>query len=164
MPTKMDYTFFANMPPELGTFLVSMVPIGELRAGIPLALTVYHMNVLKSYIISVAGNMFPIIFVLIGLEKISEYLMEKSSPARRFFSWLFARTRHKFTGSYEKWGSLALIIFVAIPLPATGAWTGAVAAYIFGIPVKKAFFLLLAGVMIAGVIVTMLTQGVLRFL
>lgn len=152
------------MPPEIGTFLISMVPIGELRAGIPLALTIYHMSIIKSYVISVAGNMFPIIFVLIGLEKVSECLMKKSAVAKRFFSWLFARTRHKFTGSYEKWGSLALVIFVAIPLPATGAWTGAVAAYIFGIPVKKAFFLLLAGVMIAGVIVTAFTQGVLNFL
>ena len=160
----MDYTLFTNMPPQLGTFLISMLPVGELRASIPFALTVYKMPVFESYIFSVAGNMFPVLFLLAGLEKVSEYLIEKSPLAKKFFSWLFARTRHKFTGSYEKWGSLALVLFVAVPLPVTGAWTGSVAAYLFGIPRKKAFLLILAGVMIAGVVVTMLTQSVLRLL
>lgn len=160
----MDYSFFANMPPQLGTFLISMLPVGELRASIPFALTIYKMPVLESYIFSVAGNMFPVLFLLAGLEKVSDYLIKRSPLAKKLFSWLFARTRHKFTGPYEKWGSLALVLFVAVPLPVTGAWTGSAAAYLFGIPKKKAFLLILAGVMIAGVVVTMLTQGLLRIL
>lgn len=156
----MDYSVFSNMPPQLGTFLISMLPVGELRVSIPFALTVYKMNLFESYVFSVAGNMFPVIFLLVGLEAVSDYLIRKSRYARSFFSWLFTRTRRKFTGAYGKWGSIALILFVAVPLPVTGAWTGSAAAYLFGIPRKKAFLLILAGVMIAGVIVAAFTKGI----
>ncbi len=156
----MDYSVFANMPPQLGTFLISMLPVGELRVSIPFALTVYRMTAFESYLFSVAGNMFPVLFLLAGLDGVSGYLIKKSRYARSFFSWLFARTRNKFTGPYEKWGSIALILFVAVPLPVTGAWTGSAAAYLFGIPRKKAFLLILIGVMIAGVIVTVFTKGI----
>lgn len=160
----LDYSIFVNMPPQLGTFLIAMTPVGELRAAIPFALTVYKMPIFESYVFSVAGNMFPVLFLLAGLNAVSEFLIRRSALARHFFSWLFTRTRNRFTGPYEKWGSLALILFVAVPLPVTGAWTGSAAAYLFGIPRKKAFLLILAGVMIAGVIVTLLTHGVARLL
>ena len=150
---------FGNLTPQLATFLTAMTPVGELRASIPLALTVHGMGALESYIWSVAGNMLPVIFLLAALEKVSSFLIEKSPRARSFFNWLFERTRKKFTGHYETWGELALIMFVAVPLPVTGAWTGSVAAYLFGIPAKRALFLILAGVMISGVIVTLLTTG-----
>lgn len=81
----------------------------------------------------------------------------------KFFDWLFARTRHKFTGQYEKWGELALVIFVAIPLPMTGVWTGSVAAFLFGIPKKRALILVSLGAFIAGIIVTVMTLGVVSF-
>ena len=158
----MNYEIFTNLPPQIGTFLIAMLPIGELRAAIPFALTVYKMGILESFIWAVAGNMFPVLFLLIGLEKASNYLMAKSPSANNFFSWLFKKTRNKFIASHEKWGELALIIFVAIPLPMTGAWTGSVAAYIFGIPRKNAFLNILWGVMIAGIIVTILTRGIVH--
>ena len=71
----------------------------------------------------------------------------------RFFDWIFARTR-KRSGALEKYGALGLVLFVAIPLPVTGAWTGSAAAFLFGIPFRKAFPLIVAGVAIAGAIVT----------
>ena len=74
-----------------------------------------------------------------------------------FFSWLFERTRHNHSESFEKYGTLALIIFVAIPLPATGAWSGCAAAFVFGIQFRHAFPAILAGVMIAGLIVSIVT-------
>ena len=155
----MDNALFQNLTPQLATFLTAMTPVGELRASIPLALTVHGMGALESYIWSVAGNMLPVIFLLAGLEKMSSVLMHKSPRARAFFNWLFERTRKKFTGHYETWGELALVVFVAVPLPMTGAWTGSIAAYLFGIPAKRAFLLILAGVMIAGAIVTLFTAG-----
>jgi uncharacterized membrane protein len=85
--------------------------------------------------------------------------MQRFKLANIFFSWLFSRTRHKFFGKYEVWGDLALVIFVAIPLPMTGAWTGAVAAFLFGIDKKKSLFLVTLGAMMAGVIVTLATLG-----
>jgi len=150
---------FQDLTPQLATFLTAMTPVGELRAAIPLALTVHGMGVLESYVWSVVGNMVPVIFLLAALEKVSSFLIQKSPRARAFFNWLFERTRRKFKGHYEAWGELTLILFVAVPLPMTGAWTGSIAAYLFGIPSKRAFLLILAGVMISGIIVTILTAG-----
>ena len=88
--------------------------------------------------------------------------MSKSKFFNRFFTYLFERTRKKHNGKFEKWGALALITFVAIPLPVTGGWSGALAAFVFGIPFKKALPLIFLGVIIAGAIVTGLSLGVFK--
>ncbi len=159
----MPLVLLNNFPPELAVFIISMLPISELRGAIPAALAVYHLNPLQTYVIAVAGNMIPVILILKYIEPVSEYLMRRSKIFHNFFIWLFKRTRKKHSRSFEKWGALALIAFVAIPLPATGGWSGALAAFVFGIPPKKALPLILLGVMIAGVIVTELSLGILRF-
>ncbi|MCC6639033.1 small multi-drug export protein [Candidatus Falkowbacteria bacterium] len=145
---------------ELLTLALAATPIIELRGALPVALTVYGMSIPKAYILSVVGNMLPILPILLLLEPISNFLRKHFKVFERFFTWLFARTRSKFVTSHEKYGAIALIIFIAIPLPATGAWTGAVAAWLFGIKPVRAFLYALAGVAIAGVIVTILTLGV----
>ena len=152
---------FSDFPPQIATMLIAMLPIAELRGSIPLALTVYGLNVPTAYILSVVANMIPVIFLLWLFGPISGYLMEKSKLANKFFAWLFSRTHHKFSGKYKVWGDLALIVFVAIPLPITGAWTGSVAAFLFGIPKKKSLALITIGAMIAGVVVTLATLGVI---
>ena len=76
-----------------------------------------------------------------------------------FFSWLFERTRKKFEGKYNKWGKLALVIFVAIPLPVTGAWTGSVAAWLFNFKYWESILLILLGVCISGVVVSLISLG-----
>ena len=152
---------FKIFPSEIATLLIAMLPIAELRGSIPIALTVYGLNIPTAYIVSVVGNMIPVVFLLWLLGPISGYLMEKSKLANKFFTWLFDRTHHKFSGKYKVWGDLALIVFVAIPLPITGAWTGSVAAFLFGIPKKKSLALITLGAMIAGVVVTLATLGVI---
>lgn len=155
---------FNNIPPELATILTGMTPIGELRAALPIALTVYGFPLWKAFLLSVIGNMIPVVFILWLLEPVSKFLMERSKIMNRFFSWLFKRTHKKGKKGFEKWGALVLVIFVAIPLPLTGAWSGAVAAFVFGIPYKKALSLILLGVLIAGVIVSIMTVGISSFL
>ena len=145
-------------------FLTAMTPIGELRASIPLGLTILHQPWFLVFIISVIGNMIPPIFILWLFPKVSSWLMSHSKLMNRFFNWLFERTRKKAHDKIEKYGDLALIIFVAIPLPNTGAWTGTLAAWLFGIPMKRALPNILYGVIIAGVIVTIITAGVINFL
>ncbi len=151
---------FNNFPPELATFIISMLPISELRGAIPVAIGVYDLNPIEAYFIAVAGNMVPVVFILKYIDPISKYLMSKSKFFNKFFTFLFERTRKKHNGKFEKWGALALITFVAIPLPVTGGWSGALAAFVFGIPFKKALPLIFSGIMIAGVIVTGLSLGV----
>ena len=125
-----------------------------------MAIGVYHLNPFWAYIIAVIGNIIPVIFILKYVDPISKYLMSKSKYFKTFFTWLFERTRRKYNGKFEKWGALALITFVAIPLPITGGWSGAIAAFVFGIPFKKALPLISLGIMIAGVIVMGVSLGV----
>lgn len=150
------------LPPELIVFLVGASPVSELRGAIPLALGVYDFSPLASFFWSVFGNLFSAFIVIWFLGPVSGFLIKHFSIWQKFFSWLFARTRHKFAGNYEIWGEIALVIFVAIPLPMTGAWTGAVASFLFGIPKKRAFFLVSLGVLIAGLIVLATALGVFK--
>jgi len=149
---------FRGFPPEITTFIVSALPISELRGGLPMALEVFHFPLWKAFLICVAGNFFPVIFILIFLEKISVFL-RRWKIFDRFFEWLFTRTRKKFEGSYAAWGSLALVVFVGIPLPMTGAWTGSLAAFLFGIPKAKGAILNLLGIILAGIIVSFAVFG-----
>lgn len=157
---NIDYVgLFGNISPEWATFLIAMLPIAELRASIPIALGVYDLNVFASFFISVAGNILPVVLILWFIEPLSIWLSKHSKFFNKFFDWLFERTRKKLSANYKKWGVLALTVFVAIPLPATGAWTGAAAAFLFGIPYRKSLPAITLGVMIAGVVVTLLSLG-----
>lgn len=158
----MDFAeIFKVFPPEIATLLIAMLPVAELRGSIPIALAVYNLPVWSAYLFSVIGNVIPAIFILWLLGPISGYLVKKFVWAQKFFDWLFERTRHKFIGKYERWGYLALTVFVAIPLPVTGVWTGCVAAFLFGIPKKTSLALVTLGALIAGVVVSLATLGVI---
>lgn len=153
-----------NFSEIIKILLTAMTPIGELRASIPLGLSILHQPWLLVFIVSVIGNMIPPVFILWLFPKISQWLMTNSKLMNKFLTWLFERTRKKAHDKIEKYGDLALIIFVAIPLPNTGAWTGTLAAWLFGIPMKRALPNVLYGVLIAGVIVTLITTGLIKFL
>ncbi|MBU1672672.1 MAG: small multi-drug export protein [Actinobacteria bacterium] len=142
------------MPHWLATMLLAMIPLAELRGAIPIAHLTFHMPLWQAFIFAVIGNMIPIPFILWFLGPASKWLMEHSKLMDRFFNWLFARTRKKLLKQYELYEEIALAVFVAIPLPMTGAWSGAVAAFLFDIPFKKALFWIFIGVLGAGVAVT----------
>ncbi len=149
------------IPDWAATIIIGMMPIAELRGAIPLALAPvelggFGMSVPEAYILAVAGNMIPVIPLLLFLEPVSNFL-RRWMVGDIFFTWLFARTHLNHTERFEKYGTLALTIFVAIPLPVTGAWTGCAAAFVFGIKFKHALFAIFLGVLIAGVIVTTLS-------
>lgn len=151
------------MPSELVVFLISMSPVFELRGAIPVAIGVYHMAPLSAFFWAVLGNVIPIVFIILGLDLlINKFLIHRIYIFNRFFTWLFERTRKNHSGKIERWKDLALMIFVAIPLPGTGAWTGALIAYVFGIPLKRAFPMIALGVLIAGIIVSLVTVGIIN--
>ena len=145
-----------NIPPELIVILISTLPIVELRGAIPVAIGLFDMNLFIAYVLCVVGNMIPVIPLLLLLGPLSRLLM-KTKIGKRFFDWFFERTRRRIGGNIEKYETLGLSIFVAIPLPVTGAWTGCAGAFLFAIPFKKAFWAVLLGVMVAGVIMTILS-------
>lgn len=142
--------------------IIGASPISELRGAIPLALGVFGFSTLKAFLLSWLGNIVPAFFLVAWLGPVSEFLSQKFVVARRFFDWLFARTRKKFSRDYEMLGEIALIIFVAIPLPLTGVWTGAVAAFLFGLPKRRSFVLISLGAAIAGFLVTAASLGLFK--
>lgn len=150
------------MTPQIITLLISMLPISELRGAIPVAIGVYNMSATAAFLWAVLGNIIPVVFILWLLEAVSKFLSRHIYWFNRFFTWLFERTRRKHSKKFERWRDLALIILVAIPLPFTGAWTGVLAAFVFGVPIKRAFPLIVLGVLIAGLIVTSVTVGVIN--
>ncbi|HDS44644.1 MAG TPA: ligand-binding protein SH3 [Methanomicrobia archaeon] len=149
---------FASVLEILLVILTAMTPISELRGAILLALQL-GMSPVQAYIYSVFGNMLPVIPLLLFLEQVSNWL-RRYRIFDRFFDWLFARTR-RYNARMEKYGALGLASFVAIPLPITGAWTGCAVAFVFGIRFKYAFPTIFAGVLIAGVIMTLWYMGML---
>ncbi|MCI0514311.1 small multi-drug export protein [candidate division KSB1 bacterium] len=156
--------WFGGMPKELVTVLIAMIPIAELRGAIPWALASPPLggglSWQAAFFYAVLGNFIPIIPLLLLIEPVTKWL-RKFKIFDKFFEWLFTRTRRKIQKDIERYEALGLAIFVAIPLPATGAWTGALAAFIFGIRFDRAVLSILAGICIAGVVVTLASMGVI---
>jgi len=150
-----------RLPPQATTFTLAMLPISELRGAIPYAVSIGGLPWQEAYIIAVTGNFVPVIPILLAVGTVSDRL--RRIPAfDRFFDWLFARTRRKGR-LIEKFEALGLILFVAVPLPVTGAWTGAIAAFLFGVRKSLAVPAILAGICIAGGIVTLASMGVISW-
>ena len=150
---------FAMVWESIQVLVMAMIPIAELRASIPFAIGIYKMGVAQAFILSVIGNMLPVVPLLLFLDPVSNWL-RRYSLFDRFFNWLFARTR-RYNERMEKYGAQGLTPFVAIPLPVTGAWTACAVAFVFGFRFRYAFPAILAGVIIAGIIVTLSVMGVL---
>ncbi len=144
-----------GLPPELAVFLTSMLPIIELRGALPMAINLLHIAWPKAFLISFIGNLIPVPFILLLLGPVVS-ILSKIKPLGNFFQWLFERTRRKGSKVIEKYEEIGLLAFVAIPLPGTGAWTGALIAFLFGLDFKKSALVITIGVFIAGVIVTCL--------
>ncbi|UCG30367.1 MAG: small multi-drug export protein [candidate division WOR-3 bacterium] len=144
-----------GLTPEMAVLLTSMLPIIELRGALPLAINVFHISWPKAFLIAYIGNMIPAPFILWLLRPMVN-LLSKIEIFKRFFNWLFERTRKKSNKMIEKYEEIGLMAFVAIPLPGTGAWTGALIAFLFGLDFKKSLLVIAIGVFIAGVIVSSL--------
>lgn len=138
----------------LKILFVAALPIAELRLAIPGAIEFLETPWYYAFLIAVIGNILPVPFILLFLEAATR-LMSKVAVLERFLNWLFERIRRRGK-IIQKYKRIGLVLFVAIPLPVTGAWTGALAAVLFGIKFKHAFISIFIGVIIAGVIVTSL--------
>ena len=133
---------------------VSMLPIFELRGGIPLGIIGYGITWWKVFLVSIIANIFPVPFILKLMYPIEKWLRQWKKWDR-LFSWLFSHTRKRTQKKIERWEELGLILFVAIPLPVTGAWTGSLAAYIFNLKFRKALACIIMGVIIAAIVITL---------
>ncbi len=144
-----------KISPELITILIGASPILELRGAIPYAWS-QGMNHISAYLLSVTGNIIPVIPLLLFLGPVSRFL-RRFRPFDKFFSWWFSHTLRR-SRLVEKYEALGLALFVMIPLPLTGAWTGSVAAFLLGIRFRFAFPAIILGVILAGIIVSLATK------
>ena len=148
---------FSGFPKELATFLIALIPVTELRASVPLAIKVYGMTPFAAWLYSVAGTFFAMVLIVFLLDPIARLLSQWFAVFDAFFKWLFEHTRKRAGSKMEKYGSWALFILAATPIPLLGGMTGALAAFVFGIQKKKSLPLLLFGTMVSGLIVTWVT-------
>ncbi len=144
--------------PEIVSFIVSMLPILELRGGL-IAAKLMNVEFFKAFLICYVGNMLPIPFILLFIRKIFN-LLKKIPKVESILNKLEARSLRKADG-VKKYRLLGLLLFVGIPLPGTGAWTGALIADLLDIRIKHSLPVIAAGVFIAGVIISIFSYGLL---
>ncbi len=155
---------FKGIPPEIATLLTAMIPIAENRIAIPVALGVYKMSVWQAIFWASIGDVIATIFIVYSLDRIYSFMSNRANFIDKTFDWFFSRAERKFAKKYEKWGEIALLLFVAVPLPITGAWTGSIASFIFGIKPWRALLFISLGVIISSCIVALASLGFINFL
>lgn len=145
---------------EIIVFIISMCPILELRGGL-IAASLLNMDPVISYIICLIGNVLPIPFILWLITKILNWMRNsKFEKIKGIANWLDKKVE-KNKGQIEKYGYLGLVLFVGIPLPGTGAWTGCLIASVLEMDKKKSFLAAVVGVFIASIIMMLLSFGIL---
>lgn len=150
---------FGGLGKEIIVFIVSLLPILELRGGL-VAASILDLDFLPAYIISILGNILPIPLVLIFLERIFNWLKK--------FKWskkIIIKMENKILSKksqIEKYGYWGLMLFVGIPLPGTGAWTGSGLAVLLHLDKKKSFIYIILGVIMASIIMSIVSYGILN--
>jgi len=139
---------------ELIVIIISALPVAELRGALPVAINLFHMPWYWAFCLAIIGNLLPVPVLLLFLESLAKTISQLDI-GKRLVNWVFEHTRQRGV-VIEKYERIGLMLFVAIPLPLTGAWTGSVAAFLFGLKFNHAFFSIFWGVIIAGAIVTCL--------
>lgn len=150
--------FFQNrIPEELIVFVISLLPILELRGGL-IAASILGVDLKLAFVISYVANMLPIPFILLFIRKVFIFLRNK-----RFFGKIIRKLEdrsEKKSETVKKYGKWGLLIFVAIPLPGTGGWTGALVAALMNMRIKDAIGPITVGVLIAGIIMAVISYGI----
>ena len=137
----------------LATFIISMIPVIELRGAIPIAVGAFHMSYVTAFIVSFLGNIVPIYFIVKYAGPIFDFF-GKIKIFKKIIDWVSNKAIKKIESSerIQNYTALGLFLFVAIPLPGTGAWTGSLIANFLHLPLRKACLPLVAGVFTAGII------------
>ncbi|MCD7947136.1 MAG: small multi-drug export protein [Oscillospiraceae bacterium] len=140
------------------TVLVSMLPVVELRGGVPFG-TALGLHPVVALLCALVGNMIPVPFIVVYIRRIFAWICKKIPKLGNLVARL-ERKAHAKGRTVNRYKYLGLLILVAIPLPGTGAWTGALVAAFLDMPLRKAIPTIFCGVLIAGVIITFLTGAV----
>ncbi len=149
---------FGGINKNILVFIISMMPIIELRGGL-IAASLLGINFTKAFIICYIANILPIPFILLLIDKIFE-LLKKWKPTKKLVTKIEKKVIKK-SDQINTYGYLGLLLFVGIPLPGTGAWTGALLSVLLNLDKKKSFLTIALGVLIAGIIMSIISYGIL---
>ena len=147
---------FELFPDWFQIFFGSMIPWLESRYVIVYAMLGLNWSWLQAFPLAVIGNMLPIPFILLFFRYVEKFL-RRFKTWSRFMDWLFAKTRARADSKIKRFEHIGLLLFVAIPLPFTGAWTGALIAYLFDLKFTRSIITIFIGVLIAAIIMIVLT-------
>ena len=147
----------------LTTLLVSMLPVVELRGAIPVGVGL-GLPVWQAAVISMIGNLLPVPFIIAFVRTLMDWLRQRSDRAKKFVAWLEKKGTGKRADRVRQAKFWGLFLFVAIPLPGTGAWTGALVAVLLNMRMKNSIPPIILGVMVAGLLVSLATAGVIHLL
>lgn len=139
-------------------FILSLLPIIELRGGL-IAATLLGVSFFKAFIICFIGNILPVPFILWFIRKILDW-MRNVKLFKKIVKWIDRKVENK-KSQIEKYGFWGVVLFVGIPLPGTGAWTGSLIAAMLDMDKKKSFIAVLIGVLVAGIIMSIISYGIL---
>ena len=145
------------------TLIVSMLPVVELRGAIPIG-TSLGLPVWQAAVISMVGNILPVPFIIAFVRELMDWLRKKSARAQRFVAWLESKGTGKKADRVRQAEFWGLLLFVAVPLPGTGAWTGALIAALLNMRMHQALPPIVLGVLTAGLLVSLATAGVVELL
>lgn len=152
---------FSVFPHELAVFLLAMSPVGEVRMSIPVGILAFGMGWAEAFTWSLLGNLMVVPLLTYFLPKF-EGLLRRSQRTERMLEWTFERTRKKADDKVRRYQEFALFLFIATPVPGTGAWTGVVVSHLFGLRFRDSIRFYYAGIVTACIIATALVQlGVL---
>ncbi len=130
---------------------MGMTPLVGIRGAIPMAIFVHGMDIPTAYLLSVIGEFLPVIFIINFLGIVSAWLSKNFGFMKKFFDFLFAKTRRDYNGKVGKFGIFALFLYTGIPLPFSGAWTASLIVFLFGLPFWKSVTAIFFGVLLAGI-------------
>ena len=153
----------ALVPPEVLIMVVAATPVLEIRGAVPFAQGALGMDPFTALVWAFLGNIIPVAFLLRFLGPLSAFLSRRFRLCARFFEWVFTRTRRR-SDVVRKYGPLGLVLFVSVPLPITGGWTGAIAAFLLGISFQRALPAIALGILIAGILVSLAVASTLSVL
>lgn len=148
---------FKGSGKEVAIFIISLLPILELRGGL-IAARILGVKFIKAFIICYIANILPVPFILLFINWIFNK-MSKWKPTKKIVDWISNKTLKK-KDQIDKYGYFGLFLFVGIPLPGTGAWTGSLLAILLNLDKKKSFITIALGVLAAGIIMSLLSYGI----
>lgn len=152
--------YFSNVPDGLSVVLLSALPITELRASLPIALFYYDLPLSQAVLLSILGNIIPLILVFLLFSPLLSFAKRRSPGLHHLIENHLRRLEHRHAQKYQRWGAVFLLIFVAVPLPGSGVWTGSILAVLFGMKPSLSIPAILIGLLCSAGIVLLLSFGI----